>query len=115
MNKLFVVVGIIVLIFSVLIIISMLLGVSTPPGYLSANAIWLLVGGITLILWVWLLNKVSEIKSPDFQVYMKTKIKPRFGSNPGATVLLRHLCVLVFSEDLDSSYWTGEVFRFFLV
>jgi hypothetical protein len=51
MRKLVTAIGAIMLIISLLIVISILLGVAFPPGYLSANALWLFVAGIVLILW----------------------------------------------------------------
>ncbi len=51
MNRTIVAVGIVVFIISSLIVLSILLGKSAPPGYLSVNAIWLFAAGIVLVLW----------------------------------------------------------------
>jgi len=51
MRKLVIAIGMIMLIISSLVIIFILFGMSVPPGYLAANALWLFVAGIVLILW----------------------------------------------------------------
>ena len=51
MNRTIVAIGIALFIISSLIFLAILLGKSAPPGYLSANVIWLFVAGIVIILW----------------------------------------------------------------